>query len=105
MNTIVIGAIRTITPMVVGWLVAVLALPDSVSEQLEGAIFVVASGLYYVIARWIEERYSWAGWLLGFNAEPQYAQVETVYDIADETSFDDDFEDDIDFDDEDHQTY
>lgn len=84
MSNVVIGAIRTITPMVIGWVITVLALPDGLSEQLEGAFFVIVSGFYYLVARWLAEKWDWAGWLLGFNSEPVYEYKEKVYDIADE---------------------
>ncbi len=103
MNSVIIGAIRTITPMLVGWLVTALALPETTTQQLEGALFVIISGAYYVVARWVEERFPKAGWLLGYNAEPVYLETETEFDIMeeDEDSDEDSFENLDDSEDED----
>ena len=79
---IVISTIRTITPYLVGWLIAAalwiarplgLDLPDATSDYLAGVLPLVLGSAYYVAARRLEARWPGVPWL-GSRSQPTYGQ-------------------------------
>jgi len=68
----IVSAVRTVVPYAVSALIAWGIIPDSLSEPatlfLTGAIF----GGYYLLARLLESRWPWLGWLLGKPNAPTY---------------------------------
>ena len=68
--------IRTYVPIVVGWAIARLGAVLGPFEVDSAAISAVVTGVviavYYAVARELEQRYSWAGWLLGSRKQPTY---------------------------------
>lgn len=78
MSNFVIALVRTVVPIVVGWLFAQLAklgihLPADNEVELVSALVVILAGLYYAAVAWLERRYKWFGWLLGIARNPQYS--------------------------------
>jgi len=77
----IIGHIRTLTPIAVGYLVTLLArqfnivVSDSTSASVIIAMSNGLSALYYVAARWLGRRYPWAERMLGVAATPLYGDV------------------------------
>lgn len=75
--------IRTVTPLIVGWLLSVLALinvevtPDT-RASLIGLVTAVLSALYYIVVRWAEQRWPGLGWLLGKPVQPVYVNAKTI---------------------------
>jgi hypothetical protein len=76
-----ISIIRTLVPQgvgaVAGWLAMIgIDLPDSVTTHVEAAVtaaaVAAAGSAYYVTVRAIEQRFPWAGYLLGHPAVPTY---------------------------------
>lgn len=79
MSDFVVSIIRTLTPMVVGSFVGWLTSKGIDAGDVAGVTsFLVAvfSGLYYLIARTLEQRYPQLGWLLGSAKKPEYAKPE-----------------------------
>lgn len=76
----IIGHIRTWTPIVVGaaisWLVAQGVLDPETAAQAESAFVIgltaLTQGVYYFVVRLAAERWSWVGYLLGYNKAPDY---------------------------------
>ena len=77
---IVISTIRTITPYLVGWLIAAglwiarplgLDLPEGAAEYLTGTLPILLGSIYYVAARKLEARWPGVPWL-GSRAQPVY---------------------------------
>lgn len=68
-----VSLIRTIVPVIVGWLLAQAAKAgldlSAVAEPLVDALFI---GGYYALVRWAETRWPWVGVLLGWKASPVY---------------------------------
>jgi len=67
-----IALVRTVVPLIVGWLLAHLALPAEVAPQIELILTTVFTALYYVAVRFLSARWSWVGWLLGYPTDPTY---------------------------------
>lgn len=67
-----VSFIRTVVPFAVSALISWGALPAELSDAatltFTGLIF---SG-YYTLARLLESRWPWAGWLLGRSKAPTY---------------------------------
>lgn len=74
MSDYVVSLVRTLAPVVAGaaatWLIKVGIEIDSAA--LESLIFAVVTGVWYAIVRWAEDRFPWAGWLLGIRKQPVY---------------------------------
>lgn len=67
--------IRTVTPVIVGQVVAWLAMLDvSLSSDAQAGLATFLGGLitavYYVLARLLEERFPWIGGFLGLAKTP-----------------------------------
>ena len=79
MNDTVISFIRTWVPMAAGvaltWLADVLgiAIDESTSATVVAAVVGVLSAVWYALARFLEQKFPWAGWLLGVNKAPAYS--------------------------------
>lgn len=78
MNDVILSVIRTLVPYLVSagllalgkW--AGVEVAQALIEQLGVfATALVAAG-YYVLARWLESRLPWFGWLLGAPKRPTY---------------------------------
>ena len=74
MSDYVISIIRTVVPAVTGLLIAwLLQLGIDIDE---GALSAVINGLlvgaWYAFARWLEEKFTWADWILGVKKTPTY---------------------------------
>lgn len=71
MNDYASSLIRTVTPVVVGWLIALLPSLDSAAT---GAfVSSLLAALYYALVRVLEDRVSPKfGWLLGLAKTPGY---------------------------------
>lgn len=74
-----IALIRTVVPAGVGALLAWWAVPDVYHEAVQVLAVTVATALFYEGARWLGDRYAWAGWLLGYPVAPTY--VDDVDDV------------------------
>ncbi|MGN8689472.1 peptidoglycan-binding domain-containing protein [Atopobiaceae bacterium HCP3S3_F7] len=81
----VTAIIRTLTPMLVGWVVSVVvwaltplgvSVPPSFNTWLEGALPVVLGGLYYLLAKWLERVAPSIPWL-GSTRRPLYTPPAT----------------------------
>ena len=77
---IVISTIRTITPYLVGWLIAAalwiarplgLDLPEGAAEYLTGTLPILLGSIYYMAARKLEARWPGVPWL-GSRTQPVY---------------------------------
>jgi hypothetical protein len=68
------SVVRTVVPIIVGFLVALgsKAGLDMNSESLEGFLFPLVMSLYYIVARALESRWAAFGWLLGLPRPPTY---------------------------------
>ena len=71
------SVIRTVTPYIVGWLIAQAAKNglDLDVDSVTGTVTVVTGSVYYVVARLIEDKYPRAGVLLGVSKAPEYADL------------------------------
>lgn len=67
-----IALLRTVVPMIVGWVLARLALPAEVGPQLELILTALLTALYYSLVRLLSVRWSWFGWFLGYPTDPHY---------------------------------
>ncbi|UCD24741.1 MAG: hypothetical protein JSW51_02150 [Gemmatimonadota bacterium] len=75
MSDYVISLIRTWSPIVAGFLgtLVVQALGVEIDTvALAALITSILSGAWYALARWLEGKFSWAGWLLGAAKQPVY---------------------------------
>lgn len=68
------SAVRTITPIIVGYVVALLAKNgvNASDKATMLALGPIVSAVYYLGVRYIEHIVPQAGWLLGHPAKPQY---------------------------------
>ena len=68
------SAVRTITPIIIGYVVALLTKNGlNVSNKaVTLAVGPVVSALYYLGVRYVEHAVPQAGWLLGHPSKPQY---------------------------------
>lgn len=69
--------VRTIVPLIVGYLLGLLALagiglPPGSSQLLELILTTVFTAAYYALVRWLSTRWEWVGWLLGYPTNPTY---------------------------------
>jgi hypothetical protein len=80
--------IRTYAPMVVGLLVTLLGnagivLPAGAAEGLAELVGCLAGMVYYAVVRWLEAKWPWLGFLLGWDQAPIYVDPEPVFTEAD----------------------
>ena len=84
MSNLVASQIRTISPIVVGYLIALLArelgivIDEGTEAQLVDAFSSIAAAAYYSLARYLERKNSSFGWLLGSKSQPIYADPEVT---------------------------
>jgi len=70
--------IRTYVPIAVGFVLTLLArkygvvIDDTISTSLTTGLAALVAAVYYAVAKLLEARFTWAGWLLGFNVPPTY---------------------------------
>lgn len=79
MNAFFISLIRTITPVVIGLILAGLAklglgVDEAASTALNAGLDAFFIGGYYAAARWLEARWPSLGLLLGSTSQPTYAE-------------------------------
>jgi hypothetical protein len=72
--------VRTVVPLIVGWLLSIpvvagLGLSD---EQLAGFVTAIVATIYYITARFAERRWPQLGVLLGSAKQPAYARHSAV---------------------------
>lgn len=74
MGDFLTSILRTVVPLVVGFVVTQLARLGIEMDTALVASFVTAviSGVYYAVARWLEQKASKWGWLLGKAKAPTY---------------------------------
>lgn len=77
MNDLIVSAIRTIVPSIIGALGAFLAskginIPDDQLATLIPLLTTVFTAVYYLTARYLENKYPQAGVLLGIKSQPKY---------------------------------
>lgn len=73
--------IRTLAPILVGWLIGLGVLPDDLSAMAVAGFDALIMAGYYTLAR-LAEKYvnPWFGVLLGVPSQPAYTPVsETLY--------------------------
>lgn len=80
MSNFVIAIVRTVIPILVGWLVGLLAAANiPVDAEVQAGLVVslstLVASLYYVGVAWLERRWKWFGWLLGIARNPVYDAV------------------------------
>lgn len=66
--------IRTVVPIVVGWVIAV-GLKAGLhldANAVTSVIYPLVAGVYYTVVRFLETRRSSFGWLLGLAKPPVY---------------------------------
>lgn len=64
--------VRTVVPLVVGWIVSELPFLDE--SSVSSIVAPLVAGLYYTAARFLEEKLGPAwGWLLGRPSAPTYS--------------------------------
>lgn len=76
MSNFVVSLIRTVTPIIVGWLISLAASAglDLEADALSGAVSSLLAAAYYVAARALERYDARLGWLLGYAAQPGYLE-------------------------------
>jgi hypothetical protein len=72
MSDLVRSVIRSVTPIVVGFGVALLARLGIKSPDQLAAVGAVVSALYAWIVRWVERKHPKVGVLLGVKGAPTY---------------------------------
>lgn len=76
-----IGIVRTLSPMIAGYIVSLLAewgLDLSGKPTTAQTIAVVAGIVWYLVARWLERKWpSIGGLMLGSSQQPTYQAIET----------------------------
>ena len=80
----VTSVVRTVVPIVVGWLLSLgVVSAAGVTEAdltlaVTGLLTVVGQVIYYVVLRLVERHLPGAGWLLGRAVQPSYANAKTI---------------------------
>jgi len=66
--------VRTLVPLVAGWIITYLvSLGFNIDQAaLERVLYGVITGLYYIIERFIEQKWPAFGVLLGSTQQPSY---------------------------------
>jgi hypothetical protein len=78
MSQYIISVIRTWVPIIVGAVLAKLivltgvVISEDASANLKNTLTLIVIGLYYAVARWLEQRYPRVGILLGYIKQPIY---------------------------------
>lgn len=78
MSDYIISLVRTWVPILVGtfltWLgmTTGIVLPENMPAELAATATAVVTGVYYALARLLESRWPWLGWLLGSPRTPVY---------------------------------
>ena len=78
LNSYVVSGIRTVVPIIVGWLLAHFLFLHAfgvASPALAAAVSGALAGLWYLAARALERKWPALGWLLGYPAEPTYLSL------------------------------
>lgn len=83
MSNFIIAIIRTVVPIIVGWVIAQLArvgldMPAEVVAETTTNITLLAASLYYIGVAWLERKWAWFGWLLGVARNPVYEPKHTA---------------------------
>lgn len=73
MNDLVTSLIRTYVGLGIGWLVSIGVLPDSLTDQAATAATAGVIAGYYLLARLLERKWSFFGYLLGVPKTPTYS--------------------------------
>lgn len=80
----VTSVIRTVVPIVVGWLLSLSVVTaagvteDQLTLAVTGALTVVGQVVYYVVLRAVERYVPQVGWLLGRAVQPSYMNAKTI---------------------------
>lgn len=79
MSDFVTSQIRTYVPILIGGLVAWLAtlgleLDANTQTGLVVSLTGILQALYYLLARILEQKFPWAGVLLGSKKQPEYEE-------------------------------
>lgn len=76
MSDYLVSLVRTFVPVIVGYLISVLAGVgvDVDPTALEVVVTGLVVGGYYAIARALEATHPWFGVLLGWKATPTYSK-------------------------------
>ena len=79
MSNFIIAIVRTVIPIIVGWVVGLLAainipIEPDVQAGLVLSLSTLTASLYYLLVAWLERRWRWFGWLLGVARNPVYEQ-------------------------------
>ena len=91
MSMFFVQVIRSVVPIVVGWLVGLLAaasvtIPAETESALVVSVSTLAASLYYIAVAWLERTYPVFGWLLGVARNPVYAGKHEVLVTAPDTA-------------------
>ena len=67
--------VRTVVPVIVGAIASYLVtlgvtLPDDVTAALSVIVMAAATSVYYIIVRWLEQKFPKLGILIGWAAVP-----------------------------------
>ena len=78
-NSLLPSVLRTVVPVVVGYLLTLGVISSSVDEPtLTTAVTGVVTVAYYVVVRLVETYVSPKfGWLLGYAKTPEYGQTDS----------------------------
>lgn len=88
--------VRTVVPVIVGAIVSYLAtigidLQEDVAAALSVVIMAAATAAYYIIVRWLEQKFPKLGILLGYAAVPAgYIPAKERVDVVKSKIADDD---------------
>lgn len=79
MNNILTSVIRTVVPTIVGSITGFLAarginVDEGTKAQLTAVLSTIFTGVYYVVARYLETKFPKLGWLLGSPKQPVYGE-------------------------------
>lgn len=77
MSDLITSLIRTWVPTGVGLVISWFAtqgveFDPNTELQLATGLTALITGIYYFIVRLLEQRFEWAGWLLGSKKQPTY---------------------------------
>jgi hypothetical protein len=71
-NDTIVSLIRTWVPVVVGTVIAYLANKGFNIDVNQNAVVAATIAVYYALARFLEKRWPFLGFLLGVPKEPAY---------------------------------
>lgn len=77
MSNLITAIIRTIVPVIVGylttWLISLgINLDQTIWDGFSNQLVLIVSGVYYAAVAWAETHWPWVGWLLGLARRPAY---------------------------------